>query len=128
MSLASRAASVVRSSTRRRTLIAAAHRTQRPLYRLAFLLPARTYASTVTARPDADPVPVIAASKRATPVEGATTILPVLQELIVLLENEIGGDGSWAKRVKRSMEDLAVKRRGRIAGERSYFFLVICNG
>lgn len=74
-----------------------------------------------------DPVPVIADSKRAVPIEGATTLLPVLQELIVLLENEIGGDGSWAKRIKRSMEDLAVKRRGRIAGERPHFS-IISNG
>ncbi|OWZ61402.1 hypothetical protein AYX15_06384 [Cryptococcus neoformans] len=115
MSLSRHAAAVARTSTRRRTLIAAALRTHQPIYRRSLLSPARTYASTVTARPDVDPVPVIAASKRVMPVEGATTLLPVLQELIVLLENEIGGDGSWAKRIKRSMEDLAVKRRGRIA-------------
>ncbi|OXC65339.1 hypothetical protein AYX13_05582 [Cryptococcus neoformans] len=115
MALSCHAAAVVRTSTRRQTLIAAVLRTHQPLYRRSLLSPARTYASTVTARPDVDPVPVIADSKRAVPVEGATTLLPVLQELIVLLENEIGGDGSWAKRIKRSMEDLAVKRKGRIA-------------
>lgn len=127
MSLSRHAAAVVRTSTRRRTLIAAALRTHQPIYRRSLLSPARTYASTVTARSDVDPVPVIAASKRVMPVEGATTLLPVLQELIVLLENEIGGDGSWAKRIKRSMEDLAVKRRGRIAGERPHFS-IISNG
>lgn len=127
MTLSCHAAAVVRTSTRRRTLIAAVLRTHQPLYRRSLLSPARTYASTVTARPDVDSVPVIADSKRAVPVEGATTLLPVLQELIVLLENEIGGDGSWAKRIKRSMEDLAVKRRGRIAGERPHFS-IISNG
>lgn len=122
MSLAHHAAAIVRATTQRRIPIAATLRTHRPFYRQALQLPARTYASTATAKLDVDPIPVTLASKKTIPIEGSTTLLPVLQELSILLEDEIGGDGSWAKRVKRSMEDLAVKRRGRIAGEPRIFF------
>lgn len=124
MSLAHHAAAIVRATTRRRIPIAAALRTHRPFDRQ----PARTYASTATATLDVDPIPVTVASKKTIPIEGSTTLLPVLQELSILLEDEIGGDGSWAKRVKRSMEDLAVKRRGRIAGEPPDFLLIINDG
>lgn len=125
MSLAHHAAAAVKATTRRRIPTAATLRTHRPFHRQ----PARTYASTATATLDVDPIPVTVASKKTTiPIEGSTSLLPVLQELSILLEDEIGGDGSWAKRVKRSMEDLAVKRRGRIAGEPPDFLLIINDG
>lgn len=128
MSLAHHAAAIARATTRRRIPIAAKLCTHRPFYGQVLQLPARTYASTATATPDVDPIPVAVASKKTVPIEGSTTLLPLLQELSILLEDEIGGDGSWAKRVKRSMEDLAVKRRGRIAGEPPDFFLIINDG
>ncbi|WVQ83505.1 hypothetical protein IAT38_005646 [Cryptococcus sp. DSM 104549] len=74
----------------------------------------RMYASAAAAVADQKNVPVVMVPK-AVPVEGASAITPVLRGIQELLENEIGGDDVWAKRVQRAAEDLGGKRRGRIA-------------
>ncbi|WWC87559.1 uncharacterized protein L201_002449 [Kwoniella dendrophila CBS 6074] len=77
----------------------------------------KRYASAATAiqPPEPIPIPIAAEEISIKPVQGAETILPVLKDIENLLQNEIGGDDIWSRRVKGIIRDLSVERRGRIA-------------
>ncbi|WWC98869.1 hypothetical protein V866_005763 [Kwoniella sp. B9012] len=76
----------------------------------------RQYASAATAIRPPEPIPIpIEDEIISRPVQGAGDIVPVLQDIQNLLENEIGGDDVWSKRIRNSIEDLSAERRGRIA-------------
>lgn len=50
------------------------------------------------------------------PVEGTSSIAPVLKEVRRLLDDEIGGSEHWSRRVSTAILDLDLRRRGRIGG------------
>ncbi|WVW79700.1 hypothetical protein I302_101670 [Kwoniella bestiolae CBS 10118] len=76
----------------------------------------RRYASAATAIKPSEPfqIPVedVIVPK---PVSGAGDLIPILQDIQDLLEQEIGGDDIWSRRIRNSLEDLQSARRGRIA-------------
>lgn len=50
-------------------------------------------------------------------VEGKGRVVPVLREIRLLLEDEIGGSEEWIRRVDAALTDLGQRRHGRIAGD-----------
>ncbi|WVF66729.1 hypothetical protein IAT40_001471 [Kwoniella sp. CBS 6097] len=82
------------------------------------LIGRRRHASTATATATATAPQevieeVIAAPVR--PVLGAQEVIPLLTDIKAVLENEIGGDDVWSKRVEAAISDLQVHRNGRLA-------------
>ncbi|WRT65407.1 uncharacterized protein IL334_002350 [Kwoniella shivajii] len=79
----------------------------------------RQYASAATATASlesSEAIPVFSeVGTRKIPVLGAETLIPVLQDIQQLLDNDIGGDDLWSRRVEDVIEDLQSERRGRIA-------------
>ncbi|OCF42512.1 hypothetical protein I317_03628 [Kwoniella heveanensis CBS 569] len=49
------------------------------------------------------------------PVEGAQEVVPFLMDIKAVLENEIGGDDVWSRRVDAAITDLQAQRNGRLA-------------
>ncbi|WWC68938.1 uncharacterized protein I206_102874 [Kwoniella pini CBS 10737] len=77
----------------------------------------RRHASTATAIQPPEPIPVPAelVTPPTRPVQGAEYLIPALKEVQVLLDNQIGGDDIWSRRIRSTLVDLSVERPGRIA-------------